>query len=141
MLLADGDVNVVNRAKVLCRRTRGRLVDARLIDHRVHADGRLARRTVADDQLALAAANRNHRVNRHDAGLHRLADGFAPDDAGRDFFHRIKGVSLDRPFAVNRLAERVHHAAEQSLAHGHGEQLAGRLDLLAFVDAESNRRG
>ena len=35
----------------------------------------LARGTVADDQFALAAADRNHRVDRHDAGLHRLADG------------------------------------------------------------------
>jgi hypothetical protein len=68
----------------------GGLVDARLVDDRVHADGRLAGGTVADDQFALAAANRNHRVNRHDAGLHRLADGFAFDDAGRDFFDRIK---------------------------------------------------
>ena len=47
-------------------------------------------RTVADDQFALAAADRNHRVDGHDAGLHRLADGFALDDAGRDFFDRIK---------------------------------------------------
>ena len=137
LLLADGDVNVVERAVSPCRRTSSRrLVHARLVDHRVHADGGLAGRTVADDQFALAAANRNHRVNGHDAGLHRLADGFAPDDAGRDFFHRIKRGFLDRPFAVHRLAEHVHHAAEQALAHRHGEQLAGGLDFLAFVDAE-----
>ena len=120
-----------------------RLVDARLIDHRVHADGGLAGRTVADDQFALAAADRNHRVNGHDAGLHRLADGPAFDDAGRDFFHRIKRGCLDRPFAVERLAERVDDAAEQSLADGHLQQLAGRADFVAFLDlrviAENDR--
>jgi hypothetical protein len=119
LLLADGDVNVVNRAEILVAGGFGGLVDARLIDHRVHADGGLARGTVADDEFALAAANRNHRVNRHDAGLHRLADGPALDDAGRDFFDGIKSGFLDRPLAVERLAERVDHAAEQAFADRH----------------------
>jgi hypothetical protein len=87
---------------------------ARLIDHRIHADGGLARRAVTDDQFALATANRNHRVNGHDAGLDRLADGFAPDDAGRDFFHWIKRGFLDRPLAVHRAAQTIHHATKQT---------------------------
>src|SRR6185437_16973782 len=90
LLLADGDINVIHRTEFFITPRAADFVDARLIDHRVNADGRLARRTIADDQFALAAANRDHRVNRHDARLHRLADGTALDDAGRDFFHRIK---------------------------------------------------
>ena len=100
-------------------------------------------RTVADDQFALAAADRDHRVNGHDAGLHRLADGFALDDAGRDFFHGIKSGFLDRPLAVERLAERVDDAAEQALADRHLQQFAGRADFRAFLDlgviAENDR--
>ena len=37
-----GDINVVNRAEILVAGGFGGLVDARLIDHRVHADGGLA---------------------------------------------------------------------------------------------------
>ena len=130
----------VKRAEILVAGRLGRLVQARLVDDRVDADGGLAGRTVADDQFALAAADRDHRVNRHDAGLHRLADGFAADDAGRDLFHRIGNVALDRPFAVHRLAEGIDHAAQQSLADGHLKQLAGGADFLAFLDARCNRR-
>ena len=97
----------------------GGLVQAGLVDDRVHADGRLAGRTVADDQFALAAANRDHRVNRHDAGLHRLADGFALDDAGRNFFDRIeRRRSVIGPLPSIGLAERIHHAAEHPLPTG-----------------------
>src|SRR5947209_2966689 len=82
--------------------------------------------------VALAAANRNHRVDGHDAGLHRLVDTFALDDARRDFFHRISLLGFDRPFAVERPAERVHHAAEQPFADRHGEQPARGFDLSAL---------
>ena len=115
------------------------MIQARLVDDRIDADGGLAGGTVADDQFALAAANRNHRVDGHDAGLHRLADRFALDDAGRDFFNRISGFGFDRAFAVDRLAEGIHHAAEQAFADGHLEQLAGGPDFLAFLRPWCNR--
>ena len=60
---------------------------------------------IADDQLALTAADRNHRVDRHDAGLHRLADALTLDDARRDLFHRIGSFRFDRAFAIERLAD------------------------------------
>ena len=86
----------------------------------------LSRRAIADDQLALAAADRNHRVDGHDPGLHRLADGPALDDPGRELLDRIGDAAVDRPLAVERLAERVDDAAEQPFADRHLEQLAGR---------------
>ena len=70
LLLADGDVEAVH-------------VLALLVDDRVDRDGGLAGLAVADDQLALAAADRDHRVDRLDAGLHRLVHRLAGDDAGR----------------------------------------------------------
>ena len=45
-----------------------------LVDDRVDRDGRLAGLAVADDQLALTAADRHHRVDRLEPGLQRLLD-------------------------------------------------------------------
>ena len=60
-LLADRDVDADD-------------VAALLVDDRVERDGGLAGLAVADDQLALAAADRNHAVDGLDAGLQRLLD-------------------------------------------------------------------
>jgi hypothetical protein len=102
------------------------LVDLRLVDDRVDRDGGLAGAAVADDQLALAAADRDHGVDRHDAGEEGLGDRFALDDAGGDLLDGIEGFGfLDRALAVDGIAEGVDDAAEEALADGHGEELAG----------------
>jgi hypothetical protein len=41
---------------------------------------------------------------------------------------------LDRALAVQRLAQRPDHAAEEAVADGHGQDLAGAADLLALLD-------
>ena len=69
-LLADGDVDADDALPLL-------------VDDRVDRDRGLAGAAVADDQLALAAADRDHRVDRLDAGLQRLLHRLAHDDAGR----------------------------------------------------------
>src|SRR6185295_17350242 len=56
---------------------------ALLVDDRIDGDRGLARLPVADDELALAAADRDHRVDRLDAGLQRLLNGLALDNARR----------------------------------------------------------
>ena len=43
-------------------------------------------------------------------------------------------VGLDVALAVDRLAERVDHAAEVAVADRHREDVAGALDLLALLD-------
>ena len=48
---------------------------------------------VADDQLALAAADRDERVDRLDAGLDRRVDRLADDDAGGDALDRAGSSS------------------------------------------------
>ena len=47
---------------------------------------------------------------------------------------RVRSVGLDRALAVDRIAERVDHAAEQALADRHVDDGAGALDGLAFLD-------
>jgi hypothetical protein len=73
VLLADRDVDALNAG-------------ALLVDDRVDRQRGLAGLAVADDQLALAAADRDHRVDRLVAGLHRLVDRLAPDHARGDAF-------------------------------------------------------
>ncbi len=53
-----------------------------VVDDRVDRDRGLAGLPVADDQLSLAAADRDHRVDRLQADLHRFLDRLALDDAG-----------------------------------------------------------
>src|SRR6185312_11013315 len=100
LLLADGHVEAVH-------------VLALLIDDRVDRDGRLAGTAVADDQLALTTADRNHRVDGLHAGLHRLVDRLTGDDAGRlDLDLALVGAG-QRLAAVDRRAHRVDDAAEE----------------------------
>ena len=134
ILLPDPDVDRVERTEIRIPAFFPGPVDDGLVDDRIHRDGGFAGRAVADDQLALSAANRNHRVNRHDAGLHWLVDPAALDDAGCDFFHRIEFRGLDRSLSVERLAEGIDDAAEEALADRNLQQLAGGFDLRAFGD-------
>src|SRR3546814_4122553 len=77
-LLADGDVDAVELLRLVVA-----LVDRLLIDDGVERDGGLAGLAVADDELALAAADRDQRVDRLEAGLHRLVHRLARDAARR----------------------------------------------------------
>ena len=132
LLLTDGDVDVVDRTEVLGAGIL--LIDAGLIDHRVHADRGLAGRTVTDDQFALTTADGNHRVDGHDAGLERLAHRFALHNARGDFLDRIESSGLDGSLAVQGAAQNVNDAAQQTFADGHRQQLAGGLHLAALME-------
>ena len=99
-LLADGDVDA-DEALAL------------LVDDRVDGDRGLAGLAVADDQLALAAADRDQRVDRLDAGLDRRVDRLADDDARGDALDRAGRRRRDRALVVERPAERVDDATEQ----------------------------
>ena len=95
-------------------------VAALLVDDGVQNDGGLAGLAVADDQFALAAADRNHRVDGLDAGLQRLAHRLPVDHARRDALDGHALLGGDRALAVERNAQRIHHAADQRFAHGRG---------------------
>src|SRR5580658_831878 len=107
-------------------------VDALLVDDGVEDDRGFAGLPVADDQLALAAADRNHRVDGLDAGLHGFANRLAIENAGSDFFQRIALLGLNGTFTVERFAERADHAADQRFADRHGHDRVRALDGVAF---------
>ena len=64
-LLAYGHINAIKLLALVARR-----IHSLLVQDRVEYDGRFAGLTVADDQLALAAADGDQSINRLDAGLH-----------------------------------------------------------------------
>ena len=101
---------------------------AALVDDRIQRDGRLAGLPVANNQFALAAANRNHRVNGFDASLHGHTHRLAHNHVRRDPFDGTRPVRLDRSLAVNRQTERVHHAPNQRVADRHGRDARGPFD-------------
>ena len=104
ILLTDRDVDAIQRAIIFHFAFLASFVQTRLADDGVDGNGRFPSRAIANDQLTLAAANRNHRIDRHDARLYRLAHAAAFDDAGSDFFDRIKRVGFNRSFIVERFA-------------------------------------
>ena len=119
-LLADRDVDADH-------------VPAPLVQDRVDRNRRLAGRAVADDELALPAADRNHRVDRLQAGLQRLLHRLATDHARCLELERSAFGRLDRPEAVERVPERVDDAPEQAVADGHAHDLAGPAHRLALA--------
>src|SRR5579862_1707332 len=119
LLLADRDIYALNAGRLL-------------VDDRVDGQCRLACLTVTDDQLALSASDRHHRVNRLVTGLNRLADRLSVDDARRHALDGSRTLGIDRALAIDRLPERVHYAAEQLGAYGHFEDAASGLDRVTF---------
>src|SRR3989338_1930786 len=96
-----------------------------LADDGVYRDGGLPGAAVADDELALAAPDRDHRVDRLDAGLHGLRDGAPVDDAARLPLDRHERRFLERALSVQRLAQGVDDAPQKLLARRHREHAAG----------------
>ena len=61
-----------------------------------------------------------------------LVDRFTGDHTRRDFFDHVGQLGVDRAFAVDRLTQRVHHAAQQLGADRDLQNAAGALDCIAF---------
>ena len=120
-LLADGYVNTDN-------------ILISLVQDRIDRDGSLTGLTVADDQLTLSASDRDHGVDSLDAGLQRLFNGLAGNDAGRYGLYRPELCRIDRTVAINGLADRVDNTADHSLSHRHRYDSARALDGLSFTD-------
>ena len=109
-------------------------VAAALIDDGIQGNGRLAGRTVADNQFPLPPANGNHRIDGLDAGLHRGIYRLPHHHIGGGLFHRAGGGGIERPPAVQRPAHRIHDPANQSIAYRHLDNLAGGAYLMALFD-------
>src|SRR5262249_33879060 len=103
------------------------------IDDGVEDDGGLSCLAVADDQLALPAPNRNHRVDGLDAGLKGFAHRLPVQNPRRDALKWIALLGGDRPFAIERLAEWIHNPAHERVTDGHGHDRVRALDDVALL--------
>src|SRR4051812_35011674 len=101
-----------------------------LVDDRVDRNRGLAGLAVADDELALAATYGNHGIDGLKASLNRLRHRLTCDHAGGDLLDDIGHLGVDRPLAVDGLAQRVHHAPEKLRTDRHGKDLAGAFDRI-----------
>ena len=133
LFLADRHVNAVERTITPVARRFSCAIESRLADDRVDADSGFTRRAIPNDQFALTAADRNHRVDGHDAGLHRLTHRPALDDSRGEFFDRVRDVTRNGAFRIQRLTERVDDAAQQALANRHLQQLPRRTDFVSLL--------
>jgi len=93
--------------------------EALLVQDRVEANCGLAGLAVADDQLSLTSTHRDERIDRLDAGLHRLVHGLTTSDARSLNLHASRLHVGKRTLAVDGLAEWVDHTAQQTVAYGH----------------------
>ena len=63
-----------------------------------------------------------------------VSTGWRDDDARGDALDRAGLGGVDRALAVERLAERVDHPADQRVADRHLDDAAGGLDLVALLE-------
>src|SRR6266700_858053 len=89
---------------------------------------------VADDQLALATADRRHRVDGLDARLQRLFHRLTLHHGRCLQLKRAQLGVLDRTVTIEGLAQRTDHPAEEAVAYRNRQDLAGPLDPLALLD-------
>ena len=87
-----------------------------MVQDRVDCNRGLTGLAVTNDELTLTTANRRHGVNRLDAGLQRLVHRLATHDARRLDFHTAHLDANKVTLAVNRLADCVHDATENTVA-------------------------
>ena len=121
LLLADGDIEALN-------------VFALLVEDGVDGNSRFASTAVTNDELALAATNRNHRVDGFDAGLHRLMDRLSLHDARSfdlNFSERLRGQRLA---TVDGVTDCVDHAAKKFVANRNLNDSTGPLDRVALAN-------
>src|SRR5271166_4547954 len=96
-----------------------------LIDDRIDTDCRFAGGPVADDQLALAAPDGEQGVDHQNTRIHRLGHEIAIDNGGRRALYRHLRLGLYRLVTVERPAERIDDAAEQSWSDRDPNDLTG----------------
>ena len=106
-----------------------------LVQDGVDGNGRFAGLAVADDQLALTASDRHHRVNGKDAGLHRLVYRFTRYHTRSLSLDRTALGRFNRSKAVNRFTEGVDRAADHRIADRNVSRTSGAADRRAFMQA------
>ena len=126
-LLADGYIDAVYGIALQVLRT--------LVDYGVYGYRSLARLAVADYELPLAAADRNHRVDSLESGLQGLGHGLTEDDTGSLALQRhTDRLALYGAKTVKGRTDRVYHAAYQTFSGRYARYPAEPAHAHAFLD-------
>ena len=114
-LLANGDIDASNLLVDIA----GKPV-VTLVNDRVQSDCGLTGLTVTNDELTLTTTDRNHRVDRLQAGLQWLVNRLTHHDTGSLELQRSSAFQVgDITEAVDRAAQRVNGTTEVAIANGH----------------------
>jgi len=135
-LLTDGDVDAVERTVTGHGALLGEFVLLGLGDDGVQRDGGLAGGTVTDNELTLAAANRDHGIDGQNAGLYRLVYALAGDDARGNLFHGVEVRGFNGAFAVQGVAQCIYDTSEQGGPYRYLEQAACCLAGVSFFQPQ-----
>ena len=108
--------------------------EAFLVNDSIDSNGSFAGAAVTDDKFALAASDRNERIDTFDAGLQRSINGFTICDTMSSRFYRAFFSISDLAFAVDRSADSADNAAQQSFAYGNVHDVAGTANQIAFFN-------
>ena len=108
-LLSYGYINTIHRlAREIC---------FSLVDDGIDRYRGLSRLTVTDYELTLSATDRNHGIDRLQAGLKRLRNRLTEDHSRSLSFQRhLAKFASNASFAVKRLAQRIHHTTDHRFA-------------------------
>ena len=104
-----------------------------LVQDGVDRDGRFARLSIAENQFALAAPDRNERIDDLQSRLQRHDYGRAVHDGRCRALDRQSLVGGNRPFAIERLAQWVDHPSQQTISHRYVHDPPGAFDFVAGV--------
>ncbi len=105
-----------------------------LVDNCVHGNSRFSSLTVTDDQLPLSPADGEHGINNLDTCLQRSIYRLALDHPRSEKLYRPEFFSLDRTFAVQRLAHRAHHTTNEGFPYRHLHDAAGPFYFVSFFN-------
>src|SRR5581483_4045614 len=105
-----------------------------LVDNRVDRDRGLADAAVANDELALAAADRDHRVDGLESRLQRLFHRLADDDARGVRLDLPRQLGVDRAESIEGTTETVDHAADELRTDRNFEHAGGAAHLVALAE-------
>ena len=129
-LLSDGHVDAAHLLGGVSRLPVGLLVD-----DGVHRDSGFTGLAVANDQLALTPANRNHGVDCFDTRLQRLVHRLTHHHAWGLKLEGATARGLDLSQTINGVTQRVNNATQVPLTDWHREDLSGASHLLACLNA------
>ena len=104
-----------------------------LVYYSVQRDGGLAGLTVADNKLALAAADGHERIDRLEARLHGNGHGLSGQHTGRGAFNGSEPFVFNGPLAVDGIAHCIDNTPYHTLANRDFDYTSGTADTVALL--------